>query len=251
MAYHKGSLWQHRTQGTFYVHFYLAIICYFFSSAHAISFPWRLAQRATESSASPSANGPMATSSSTIAFSSAVAIESLISAQVSQLASVPPIPLPTTIDDYNTWTQVAKLMPPLQTYEAKDNTLQMMAAIRDSIRTDSDTGMTVNGLIGRGNALRVMIVGDSMTQGQEGDYTWRYRIWQWFKEQGVAVDFVGPYTGTVQPDHPAAPALPPLYGQKPLPGKPRRAVAMLPMSPQTLIKTISQFGVVQLLLIKG
>ncbi|KAE8402489.1 hypothetical protein BDV37DRAFT_295350 [Aspergillus pseudonomiae] len=112
-------------------------------------------------------------------------------------------------------------MPPLQTYEAKDNTLQMMAAIRDSIRTDSDTGMTVNGLIGRGNALRVMIVGDSMTQGQEGDYTWRYRIWQWFKEQGVAVDFVGPYTGTVQPDHPAAPALPPLYGQKPLPGKPK------------------------------
>ncbi|GAB1207477.1 hypothetical protein APSETT445_006197 [Aspergillus pseudonomiae] len=140
---------------------------------------------------------------------------------VSQLASVPPIPLPTTIDDYNTWTQVAKLMPPLQTYEAKDDTLQMMAAIRDSIRADSDTGMTVNGLIGRGNALRVMIVGDSMTQGQEGDYTWRYRIWQWFKEQGVAVDFVGPYTGTVQPDHPAAPALPPLYGQKPLPGKPK------------------------------
>ncbi|KAF5865117.1 hypothetical protein ETB97_005358 [Aspergillus alliaceus] len=112
-------------------------------------------------------------------------------------------------------------MPPLQTYEAKEDTLQMMAAIRDTIRTDSDAGITVNGLIGRNNALRVMIVGDSMTQGQEGDYTWRYRIWQWFKEQGVAVDLVGPYTGTVQPEPPAAPALPALYGQKPSPGKPK------------------------------
>ncbi|KAB8236592.1 uncharacterized protein BDW43DRAFT_323679 [Aspergillus alliaceus] len=112
-------------------------------------------------------------------------------------------------------------MPPLQTYEAKEDTLQMMAAIRDTIRTDSDAGITVNGLIGRNDALRVMIVGDSMTQGQEGDYTWRYRIWQWFKEQAVAVDLVRPYTGTVQPEPPAAPALPALYGQKPLPGKPK------------------------------
>lgn len=30
----------------------------------------------------------------------------------------------------------------------------------------------------RGASLKVLIVGDSMTQGQEGDYTWRYRISQ-------------------------------------------------------------------------
>ncbi|KAF3481445.1 uncharacterized protein GIQ15_04204 [Arthroderma uncinatum] len=60
--------------------------------------------------------------------------------------------------------------------------------------------------------IRVMIVGDSMSQGHEGDWTWRYRIWQWFRDQKVAVTFVGPYTGTVQPDAPKPPAPPPLYG---------------------------------------
>ena len=53
--------------------------------------------------------------------------------------------------------------------------------------------------------LRVMFVGDSMTQGKQGDWTWRYRIWQWFQAQGIAVTFVGPYTGTVEPDAPAPP----------------------------------------------
>ena len=46
--------------------------------------------------------------------------------------------------------------------------------------------------------LKVMIVGDSISQGLEGDYTWRYRIWQWFQTNNIAVDFVGPYVGTVQ-----------------------------------------------------
>jgi hypothetical protein len=35
--------------------------------------------------------------------------------------------------------------------------------------------------------ISVMIVGDSITQGLEGDWTWRYRIWQWFKDEGVEV----------------------------------------------------------------
>jgi hypothetical protein len=39
----------------------------------------------------------------------------------------------------------------------------------------------------RQGAISVMIVGDSITQGHEGDWTWRYRLWQWFQEQGVAV----------------------------------------------------------------
>ncbi|EMF14799.1 carbohydrate esterase family 3 protein, partial [Sphaerulina musiva SO2202] len=37
---------------------------------------------------------------------------------------------------------------------------------------------------------RILIIGDSITHGGEGDYTWRYRLWQWF-----SVSFVGPYTG--------------------------------------------------------
>jgi lysophospholipase L1-like esterase len=66
-----------------------------------------------------------------------------------------------------------------------------------------------------GHDLKVMVVGDSMTQGHEGDWTWRYRLWQWFTSRHVAVDFVGPYTGTKSPDAPAAPSLPPLQGETP------------------------------------
>ncbi|ORY58741.1 uncharacterized protein BCR38DRAFT_477589 [Pseudomassariella vexata] len=44
-----------------------------------------------------------------------------------------------------------------------------------------------------------MIVGESITHGWEGDYTWRSRLWEWFQTTGVNVDFVGPYTGTKLP----------------------------------------------------
>ncbi len=42
----------------------------------------------------------------------------------------------------------------------------------------------------------MMVVGDSISQGGEGDWTWRYRLREWFKVQGVVVDFVGPFLGT-------------------------------------------------------
>jgi lysophospholipase L1-like esterase len=41
--------------------------------------------------------------------------------------------------------------------------------------------------------LRVLIVGDSVTQGAEGDWTWRYRLWKHLQATAeVPVDFVGP-----------------------------------------------------------
>lgn len=52
----------------------------------------------------------------------------------------------------------------------------------------------------RQDGIKVMIVGNSISQGFEGDWTWRYRIWEWFQSEGVAVDFVGPYTGTHPPE---------------------------------------------------
>nr|WSX53848.1 fibronectin type III domain-containing protein [Streptomyces sp. NBC_00974] len=71
-----------------------------------------------------------------------------------------------------------------------------------------------SGVGGTDTPLRVMVVGDSMTQGMEGDWTWRYRLWEWFKYQHVKVDFVGPYRGTKQPDAPVGPpAPPPLQGE--------------------------------------
>lgn len=43
----------------------------------------------------------------------------------------------------------------------------------------------------RAGGTRVLIAGDSMTQGKEGDWTWRYRIWQWAQANGLGWDFVG------------------------------------------------------------
>lgn len=61
----------------------------------------------------------------------------------------------------------------------------------------------------------MMIVGDSISQGRTGDYTWRYRLWEWFNGEGVAVNFVGPYAGTAPqlPGQPRTP--PPLAGARP------------------------------------
>lgn len=52
---------------------------------------------------------------------------------------------------------------------------------------------------------RIMVVGDSISAGREGDYTWRYRLWQWFQGQNINVHFVGPYFGTTSPAAPQAP----------------------------------------------
>ncbi|MCU0277506.1 MAG: hypothetical protein MUE31_01285 [Candidatus Nanopelagicales bacterium] len=38
----------------------------------------------------------------------------------------------------------------------------------------------------------VMLVGDSVTQGSSGDWTWRYRLWQHLASTGTPVDLVGP-----------------------------------------------------------
>src|SRR5262245_42446727 len=42
--------------------------------------------------------------------------------------------------------------------------------------------------------VRILLVGDSMTQGSSGDWTWRYRLWQHLSEHGVSFDLVGPRT---------------------------------------------------------
>ncbi|MEU8241002.1 GDSL-type esterase/lipase family protein [Actinoplanes missouriensis] len=39
---------------------------------------------------------------------------------------------------------------------------------------------------------RIMVVGDSISQGSTGDYTWRYRLYKNLVAQGVAADMVGP-----------------------------------------------------------
>ncbi len=40
--------------------------------------------------------------------------------------------------------------------------------------------------------VRVLLVGDSVTNGSSGDWTWRYRLWQHLQAVGAGVDLVGP-----------------------------------------------------------
>ncbi|EAQ90467.1 hypothetical protein CHGG_02402 [Chaetomium globosum CBS 148.51] len=65
------------------------------------------------------------------------------------------------------------------------------------------------------NAIKVMIVGDSISHGREGDWTWRYRIWEWFSQEDIDVRFVGPYKGTIPPDEPHPPYPPRLQDEPP------------------------------------
>lgn len=63
---------------------------------------------------------------------------------------------------------------------------------------------------------KIMFVGDSITHGFQGDYTWRYRLWQWLRNEApeFEFDFVGPYNGTLPPMEPYAPK-PPTFNNQP------------------------------------
>jgi hypothetical protein len=47
-------------------------------------------------------------------------------------------------------------------------------------------------------AVRLMVVGDATTSGDNGDFTWRYRLWQHLSGSRPAVDLVGDYSGPKQ-----------------------------------------------------
>jgi hypothetical protein len=44
-----------------------------------------------------------------------------------------------------------------------------------------------------GGSPRIMIVGDSITQGSSGDYSWQYRLYEHLRADGVSPQMVGPY----------------------------------------------------------
>ncbi|MEU0579798.1 GDSL-type esterase/lipase family protein [Streptomyces griseoincarnatus] len=63
-----------------------------------------------------------------------------------------------------------------------------------------------------GTFKNVLIVGDSISNGFEGDFTWRQRLFQWSRSQNWRPTFVGPLGGTVKPDAPRPPTPPSLGG---------------------------------------
>lgn len=157
---------------------------------------------------------PGTNATKTIGFSSAVQIASSVQFELQQLASIPAIPLPTNVTNITGYAGVSRLaaaMPPLQAGVEFPDAEDMIA----DLISWTNISVTGNTLAGREAAIRVMIVGDSMSQGQQGDWTWRYRIWQWFQDNAVTVEFVGPYTGTVPPLPASPPVPPPLYAATP------------------------------------
>ena len=48
--------------------------------------------------------------------------------------------------------------------------------------------------------VRVMLAGDSMTQGAGGDLTWRFHLWNHLDPHVGDVEFVGPYTDPATPE---------------------------------------------------
>src|SRR6266436_4914334 len=44
-----------------------------------------------------------------------------------------------------------------------------------------------------GGSPRIMIVGDSITEGSSGDYTWQYRLYEHLRADGVSPRMVGPH----------------------------------------------------------
>jgi GDSL-like Lipase/Acylhydrolase family len=48
-------------------------------------------------------------------------------------------------------------------------------------------------------ATRYLVVGDSISQGSSGDYTWRYRFRQWLTDSGTSAELVGTRTDLFNP----------------------------------------------------
>lgn len=139
---------------------------------------------------------PSAIATKTVDFSSAIQIAASVAPELALGNFSNPIPLPTDAPNYDEVSRIAALFPPLQQFTSK---LDLDAFAEIHAPPDSS-----NKVQKRQDAISVMIVGDSMTHCNEGDYTWRYRIWEWFLSQNVAVDFVGPYLGTIEAEAPVS-----------------------------------------------
>lgn len=157
----------------------------------------------------------------TIPFVSAVKIEANLAFQEQQLAGSPAIPIPTNLDDYPEYKIIDRLAPALPPRQIGLGTTDSQAAMARAMSPNPGKQSTLKNQAQhksrdtRADTLRVMIAGDSMTHGLEGDFTWRYRLWQWFKQNSVPVQFVGPYKGTQQPPEVKQPQPPLPYGSPP------------------------------------
>lgn len=166
-----------------------------------------------------SAQNENSSSAAAVDFSEAVAQEASVSVQLQLANTSNPIPLPAenpgNIPNYDSLLALAGAWPPLPVAVGEVDVGQVVANMTPPAQAETSAGTSAstsnNNSRRQGGALRVLVVGDSMTHGSEGDYTWRYRMHEWFTSQGIAYQFVGPYAGTIKPPEPAPPEKPLLY----------------------------------------
>ncbi|KAF5126392.1 Protein sidekick-1 [Metarhizium anisopliae] len=145
-------------------------------------------------------------------------IAASVAVDLERPSQTPAIPVPSNLTDSDEYAFIKRLLPalpPLQVHASPDPA----QAVADVISWTSNSPAVGKSLDTRQSSLRVLVVGDSITQGLEGDWTWRYRMWQWFQQNGLNAQFVGPYAGTVKAETPSPPRPPPLYKEI-LPQKP-------------------------------
>ena len=72
----------------------------------------------------------------------------------------------------------------------------MFAGVRLMVATVLGAAVLTPTAVSADEPARVLIVGDSVTHGLPGDYTWRSFAWDGLLQTGASVDFVGPHVGT-------------------------------------------------------
>lgn len=159
---------QHRLHGTIRPYWALFTL---FASARALVPP---VQSAVSGITVTSSVSGVSTPSSGPDFSSALAAEASILHDLARLSSSAVVPLPSNVHDIPEYKAVAKLaagpLPPIQAGVGLPTSEEMIANLVAQANTSSTKR---NAVVARQSSLRVMIVGDSISHGQQGDYTWR------------------------------------------------------------------------------
>ncbi|MFD9004102.1 GDSL-type esterase/lipase family protein [Streptomyces sp. NPDC059582] len=110
-------------------------------------------------------------------------------------------------------------MPPFAAPDDHAKKIWRFASAEFARQTSHQTGVVKGTCVRDDNAADkpydVMIVGDSVSNGYEGDATWRYRLWQWADDQNWQAHFVGPLTGTEKQRAAHPPEPPPLVENAP------------------------------------
>lgn len=68
---------------------------------------------------------------------------------------------------------------------ASDGQKQESSSSSSSSSSDTPPSYPVANVVTAQNTIKILACGDSITQGADGDFTWRYRLWEWFQTNSL------------------------------------------------------------------